>query len=165
MTSSQRQLEALSSDAFLNRFAQIGTVEGIYAAMQRSREVRSLHAAMREEVVNETGMDAYVRALLRSFVHGQQFSHQLSIAAIAVACVGINRTFARGFIAYLASMRSLEMHLASQVAAQALQSIPITIRETIGEGTPDNDVRYLKTVPRSDAGQTTFVIEEELVDA
>lgn len=165
MTSSPRQLEALSSDAFVNRFAQIGTVEGIYAAMRRSREVRSLHAAMREEMVNEADIEAYVRALLQAFVRGQQFSHQLSIAAIAVACVGINKAFARDFVAYLASLRSIEMQLASQVAHQALQSIPTTIRQTIAEGTPDYEVRYLNSVPRSDAAQTTFVIDEELVDA
>lgn len=160
-----RQLEALSSDAFVHRFAQIGTVEGIYSAMRRSREVRSLHAAMREEMVNEADIDGYVRSLLQSFVPSEQFSYQLSIAGIAVACVGINKAFARDFVAYLARMRSTEMQLASQVADQALQSIPTTIRETITESTPDFEVRYLDTVPRSDAGQTTFVIKEELIDA
>ncbi len=73
MTSSPRQLDALSSDAFINRFAQIGTVEGIYAAMRRSREVRSLHAAMREEMVNEADIEAYVRALLQAFVPASNF--------------------------------------------------------------------------------------------
>lgn len=160
-----RQLETLSSDAFVLRFSQIGTVEGIYAAIRRSREVRSLHAALREEMVTEAHIDVYVRSLLQSFVPGEQFPYQLSIAAIAVACVGINKAFARDFVAYLANLRTTEMYLATQIADQALQLIPTTIRETIAESAPDFEVRYLDRVPRSDAGQTTFVIEEELIDA
>jgi len=165
MTPFPRQLEALSSEAFLLKFSQIGTVEGIYAAMRRSREVRSLHAAMREEMIRETDIDRYVRSLLQSFVPSEQFLFQLSIAAIAVACVGINKSFARDFVAYLAKLSSTEMYLATQIADQALQLIPTTIRETITENSPDVEVRYLDMVPRSDAGQTTFVIEEELIDA
>jgi hypothetical protein len=166
MTPYPRQLEALSSDAFVQRFSQIGTVEGIFAALRRTNEVRSLHAAIREEIVNEADIDKFIRSLLTSFVSGKPFVFQLSLAGIASACAGINKAFARDFVSYLAKLRSSEMLLATQIADQALQLIPTTIRETITTTRPpDCEVRFLESVPRSSAGQTTIVFEEELVDA
>ncbi len=160
-----RQLEALSSDSFVQRFAQIGTVDGLCAAMKRSREVRSLHAALREEMVNEADIDGFVRSLLKHFVTGEQFAFQLSLGAVAIACAGINKAFAREFVGYLAKLRTTEMSLAAQIAANALQLIPTTIRETITENSPEFELRILDSVPRSDARQTTVVFDEELVDA
>jgi hypothetical protein len=165
MTQIPRQLEALSSEGFIDRFVQIGTIEGLYCTIRRSREVRTLHAAMREGVVKEADLDEYVRMLLRSFVGGEQFRYQISIAAIAVACVGINKAYARNFVVYLATLRSVEMHLATQIAHHALQVIPTTIRKTISTNSLVPDVQYVKSVPRSDAGQTTLIIERELVNA
>ena len=152
-------------DAFVHRFAQIGAVDGLYAAMRRSREVRSLHAAIREEVVNEADVDQFVRSLLTNFITGEQFVFQLSLGAIAIACAGINKAFAREFVGYLAGLTTTELHLAAQIASQALQLIPTTIRETITDSSPVVEVQLLGSVPRSDAGQTTFVFDEELVDA
>ncbi|MBL8871717.1 MAG: hypothetical protein JNK90_18220 [Planctomycetaceae bacterium] len=165
MTQSLRQLEALSCCDFLHRFAQIGTADGIYAAMRKSREVKALHAAMREEIVSESDIDQYVRGILESFVPGEHFIYQLALGAISVACVGVNKAYARKFVAYLDKLRSTEMQLASQIASKALQSIPITIRETFSESSADHEIQFLDRVPRSDAGQTTYLFKEELAYA
>ena len=143
----------------------IHSVDGMYAAMRRCREVRSLHAAIREEMVNEADIDRFVRGLLNHFVPGEQFAFQLSLGSIAVACAGINKAFARKFVGYLANLKSTELALASQIANQALQLIPSTILETIREDSPEYEVRFLETVPRSDAGHTVVVFDEDLVNA
>ena len=165
MNTFPRQLETLSSETFLDRFARLGTVEALYSALRKSREVRSLNSAIREELIGEAELDPFVRSLLQRFVPGEQFEYQLSLAAISVACVGINKSFAREFVSYLAHLRAIEMYLASQVAEQALQFIPATISKTISENNSIDEVRLVGRLHRSDASQTTVIFGEELVDA
>ena len=155
----------LSSETFLDHFARLGTVEALYSALRKSREVRSLNSAIREELIGEAELDPFVRSLLQRFVPGEQFEYQLSLAAISVACVGINKSFAREFVSYLAHLRAIEMWLASQVAEQALQFIPATISKTISENSSIDEVRLVGRLHRSDASQTTVIFGEDLVDA
>ena len=160
-----RQLEILSSDEFLSRFAQIGTIEGLYSALRRSGEVRSLSTAIREESIGESEVDRFVRSLLREFKHGEQFPYQLSLAAIAVACIGISKEFSRKFVSYLASLRSVELLVASQVAEHCLQFISTTTRETISEGNSIKQFFFVERPPRSHASQTAVTFDGNLVDA
>ena len=112
----------LSSETFLDRFARLGTVEALYSALRKSREVRSLNSAIREELIGEAELDPFVRSLLQRFVPGEQFEYQLSLAAISVACVGINKSFAREFVSYLAHLRAVRIAL-SRSGNQSRQSI------------------------------------------
>jgi hypothetical protein len=160
-----RQLQALSTEAFLERFAQIGTVEALFAALRRSREVRSLQAAMREELIGAEEVDRFVRSLMQGFAPGEQFAFQLSLAAIAVACVGIGKSFAREFISHLANLDAVELSLAIQVAQQCALFVSGTIRETISGGGVIDEVRLVERIPRSDTRQTIGDFGGELVDA
>ncbi len=158
-----RQLEALTTDDFREQFLQIGSAEGIYHAMRRSLEVKSLNSGLREEAIGESQLDRFIRSLLKSFVPGQQFKDQVTIAAVAVACETINKKFARDYIDFLANMQASELSLASLIARQARRSITTTTTRTFTVSTPNTQWRMVDRLAKSSVGQITQTFDKELV--
>ncbi len=158
-----RQLETIASDEFENRFSQISTSEGLYRALRRSIEVKSLNSAIREELISESQIDAFVRDLIRSFVPGEQFASQIALAAVAAACENINKAFARQFIEFLSGMDSIEFSCTTAVARLASKSISSTITKTFGSDFRRNEVRLLDKSYRSEVGQYAQTYGWELV--
>ena len=124
------QLKSLSDESFIQRFEQVSTTEGIYHALRRSIEVKTLNSALREELVGEPELDRFIRQLLASFVAGEQFRFQMTLAGIVVACETINKLFARQFIDYVASNQLSELAVASMVAKLVRRTITKTVSKT-----------------------------------
>ncbi len=157
------QLESLSNENFIHRFEQISTIEGIYHALRRSIEVKTLNSALREELVGEQELDQFIRQLLASFIAGEQFRFQMTLAGIAVACESINKAFARQFIDYLASMQLSELSVASMVARLVRRSITKTVSKTFSGTSLVGQIRYVQRLGRADVGQRSQTFERELV--
>ena len=163
MNQTPRQLDALTTDGFCNQFLQIGSAEGLYHALRRTPEVRSLNSGLREEVIGEDDLEKFIRSLLSSFVLGEQFKYQIEVAAVAVACETINNLFARQFIDYLANMQAAELTVASLIARQARRSITNTTTRTYTVSTQKPEWQMLERVPKSDIGQSYQTFARELV--
>ena len=155
------QLNSLSDEKFISRFEQISTVEGIYHALRRSIEVKSLSSALREEAINECDLDSFVRYLLEAFVPGEQFRFQMTLAGIAVACETINKAFARQFIDYLAGIQLSELSVAVMVAKYGRRSITKTVSKTFSCSSTQNQFRLVHRVTKADVGQRSQTFEEE----
>jgi hypothetical protein len=157
------QLESLSGEDFIHRFEQISTIEGIYHALRRSIEVKTLNSALREELVGEQELDQFIRQLLTSFVAGEQFRFQMTLAGIVVACETISKSFARQFIDYVASMQLSELAIASMIAKHVRRSITKTVSKTFSGSTFIGQLRFVQRPPRADVGQRSQTFERELV--
>jgi len=163
MNETPRQLEALTFDAFRDQFSQIGSADGLYHALRRSPEVKSLNSGLREEVLGERELDVFIRSRLKAFVAGQQFEDQIVVAAVAVACETINKCFARQFIDYLANMQTSELMLASLIARHARRSITSTTTRTFTVSTDAVAWQMVQRLPKSDVGQSSRTFDKGLV--
>lgn len=157
------QLKSLSDESFIDRFEQVSTTEGIYYALRRSIEVKTLNSALREELVGEPELDHFIRQLLASFVAGEQFRFQMSLAGIVVACETINKLFARQFIDYVASLQLSELTVASMVAKLVRRTITKTVSKTFYGSDYPTQLRLVQRLAQSDVGQRSQSFEEELV--
>ncbi|MEQ1903875.1 MAG: hypothetical protein ABL888_06805 [Pirellulaceae bacterium] len=160
---SAMQLESLSDENFIHRFEQISTTEGIYHALRRSIEVKTLNSALREELVGEQELDQFIRQLLTSFVAAEQFRFQMTLAGIVVACETINKSFARQFIDYVASIQLSELSVASMVARLVRRSITKTVAKTFSVSNLNQQVLMVQRLSRADVGQRSQTFETELV--
>ncbi len=157
------QLNSLSDEKFISRFEQISSVEGIYHALRRSIEVKSLNSALREEAVGERELDLFIRYLLGAFVPGEQFRFQITLAGIAVACETINKAFARQFIDYLAGIQLSELSVAAMVAKYGRRSITKTVSKTFSCSSTQSQFGLVQRVTKADVGQRSQTFEEEFV--
>ena len=163
MNETPRQLEALTFDAFRDQFSQIGSADGLYHALRLAPEVKSLNSGLREEVLGERELDVFIRSRLKAFVAGQQFEDQIVVAAVAVACETINKSFARQFIDYLANMKTSELMLASLIARHARRSITSTTTRTFTVSTDAVAWQMVLRLPKSVVGQSSRTFARELV--
>ena len=157
------QLESLSDESFINRFEQISTTQGICLALRRSIQVKTLNSALREELLGEHELDQFIRHLLASFVVGEQFRYQITLASIVVACETINKSFARQFIDYVASMQLSELAVAAMVAKFARRSITKTVSKTFSFSASSDPIPRVHRLGRADVGQRAQTFERELV--
>ncbi len=155
------QLNSLSDEKFISRFEQISSVEGIYHALRRSIEVKSLNSAIREEAVGERELDFFIRNLLVAFVPGEQFRFQITLAGIAVACETINKAFARQFIDYLAGIQLSELSVAAMVAKYGRRSITKTDSKTFSCSSTQKQFSLVHRVTKADVGQRSQTFEKE----
>lgn len=125
-------LECLKSDEFAISAEAIATPEALRRHLLRSQEVRDIREALRQGAITETSIRTFVSSLMREFIAGKHFPHEMALAALAVALERRPTDFAEEFLLNLAKLKLAEMPMCIRVARICVKQ-RTSLTRTIGK--------------------------------
>ena len=115
-------LERAMSEDFILAIGYQLPAKPMRHVLMRTDECKQLRAAYRSGNLSETGLRRYIEDLLGSFVPGEKFPHDLTLALLAVSMERLWTPFAEEYLTTLASLELSEMPLSIRVAKCCLQA-------------------------------------------
>lgn len=115
------ELASLLSIEKSGDYAAIGSAEALRAALTRDSRVRHLIDHIKTGSVTAANMQDFVNTLLRRFVVGTYFEHQVALAALSVALEDYYSEYSDRFLSELSSLRLSELQLPIFVAQASLR--------------------------------------------
>lgn len=115
-------LERVMSEDFILAIGHQLPPKAMRHVLMRTEECKHLRAACWSGNLTETGLRRYVQDLLGSFMLGEKFPHDLTLALLAVSMERLRTPFAEEYLTTLASLELSEMSLSTRVAECCLQA-------------------------------------------
>ena len=113
-------LQGLLSEELLANASAISGASALRQFFASSDEVRAVRAALNDESLTETSVRLFAEHLLKDLRRGVLFSHDLTLAALAVALAERHTPFADEYLRGLAGLQAAEMPLSIRVARDVL---------------------------------------------
>jgi hypothetical protein len=113
-------LSRLNSDRMLGVASTISGSAALRHYLASCDEVQDVAFALQRGVITEEGVKRFVEDLLDDLKTGVLFSHDLTLAALAIALETRHALFADEFLRWLSQMQSAEMPIGPQVAKEVL---------------------------------------------
>lgn len=122
MTSVHPKLDSLTTDEFALRLGAISNPRAIHRRLQRCEEVHRVRTALANCEISEQSIWQFSAELLRQYVPGELFPHEMALAATAVVLETRATTFASEFIGGLARLELAELPIAIRVARESARA-------------------------------------------
>jgi len=117
------QLTQLASDEFAVSVAGLSTPTALLRLLRRHPDVTALWQAIQEGAIQEDTFCRFISWLSVDSCVGVHFIHDVTLAALVVACDGCRPTFTDDFIRRLANVRLAEIPLAPRVARECIRQL------------------------------------------
>lgn len=155
-------LDRLKSDAFFEEVGLCTSASALRRVLERSETVKGVRDAIAGGAITEVAIRRFVDELSNDFEKGEQFPHELPLAALCVAIEDRRTEFTEEFLLHLARLRIVEMPIAPEVARESYlywQKLPREHRKNNEVAALGN--QPIQTDPRPIAFQNMPVVAGE----
>ena len=114
-------LERLKSEEFLVAVGFASTAGALRRILRRLGEVPAISKALRQGEITEESIRIFVSSIMRDFRSGEQFVHEVALAALAVVMETRPTPFAEEFLRDLSRLELGEMGLCIRLARECLK--------------------------------------------
>jgi hypothetical protein len=124
-------LEQLKSDEFAVSVGFLATPRSLRQFLAGSKEVLAVREALRQGAISENAIRRFVSSLMADFHRQERFSHELALAALAVAMETRPTNFAEEYVQDLARLDLEELSLCVRVARECSKQRAFISRQVL----------------------------------
>lgn len=157
MPSGEFNLNDLRSEDFLLKIGIATSARELRRFLLRMPEVVELRDRVKGGFISEAAVRAYLDELYLDFVRGQQFPHEIALAALAVAIEPLVSGFVDEYLTDLARLTIVEMQIAPAVARHCKsvrEKLPITHQKLMSFTQPSQAVAIFYSAPAVENSET-----------
>jgi len=114
-------LDKISSENYLFSLGPELPPKAMREVILSTQECKNIRKDIEQGIVTDELVGEYVHKLFSEFKSGERFSHDLTLATLAVCYENYSTTFAKEFISDLASLRLVELSISSKIANECLK--------------------------------------------
>jgi len=143
-------LHALITEDFIIAAGAVSSATALRRYLVQCKEVQDVRNALAKGLITESTIEKFTDYLMSSFIRGQQFPYELTLAAIGVVLESWRTRFAEDYLLDLARLRKIsEVHIAPLVAGLCLREWHKAPKVTKKDFVPKNRCADREPVVRS----------------